>query len=298
MTIHDLLLVRPPSDGTNCPPALDHAIPEVTNNYYRYIWEPSNRVTFGRPDIGVRMDRDRFPIPHEDNRDNYFPDRPLEYWVSGLTDVLTLTSWIEAQPGFGPVRRVLDFGSSSGRVLRHWLCQQPAAELFGADLNTRSIAWGRKHLPGIYFFNNTIVPHLPFPDGYFDLITAYSVFTHIDLLEETWLLELRRISRPGGLVVLTNHSEVVWEAIDAGHFMYESLAASRPTVPLTVTPELFRQPMPTPRLGFERLEGVANEINMFRSRSYVREQWGRLFEVRDILERGHLFHDLVILSAP
>jgi SAM-dependent methyltransferase len=56
------------------------------------------------------------------------------------------------------------------------------------------------------FATGTTAPHVPFEDRTFDLIYCGSVFTHISELAEAWLLELRRILRPGGYVYVTIHT--------------------------------------------------------------------------------------------
>ncbi|MGY1688890.1 class I SAM-dependent methyltransferase [Geodermatophilus sp. SYSU D01105] len=49
-------------------------------------------------------------------------------------------------------------------------------------------------------------PPLPFDDGRFDLVLGYSVFTHLPVdHQDAWLAELRRVTRPGGLLLLTVH---------------------------------------------------------------------------------------------
>lgn len=53
--------------------------------------------------------------------------------------------------------------------------------------------------PSFRFVTTTTLPHLPFADGYFHMIHAGSVFTHIADLAEAWLLEIRRVlARAGG----------------------------------------------------------------------------------------------------
>jgi len=47
------------------------------------------------------------------------------------------------------------------------------------------------------------VPGLPYPDGHFDLVYAMSVFTHIVEDWAGWLLELRRVLAPGGILLAT-----------------------------------------------------------------------------------------------
>jgi SAM-dependent methyltransferase len=61
--------------------------------------------------------------------------------------------------------------------------------------------------PPFKFATNTSEPHLPFEDRSFDFIYACSVFTHIADLADLWLLELRRILRPGGRLYITIHDD-------------------------------------------------------------------------------------------
>jgi ubiquinone/menaquinone biosynthesis C-methylase UbiE len=66
--------------------------------------------------------------------------------------------------------------------------------------------WANRHLrPPFRFVTPTTLPHLPFADGYFQMIYAGSVFTHIADLADAWLLELRRVLAPGGRAYLTFH---------------------------------------------------------------------------------------------
>jgi ubiquinone/menaquinone biosynthesis C-methylase UbiE len=79
-------------------------------------------------------------------------------------------------------------------------------EIWGVDIDARHIAWCQENLnPPFNFATTTIEPHLPFKDEYFDLIYCGSIFTHIDDLAYAWLLELKRIARPGGKIYATIH---------------------------------------------------------------------------------------------
>jgi SAM-dependent methyltransferase len=55
------------------------------------------------------------------------------------------------------------------------------------------------------------MPHLPFPDASIDFIYGISVFTHIKYLWDAWLLELKRVLKPNGLLLQTIHAEHAWE---------------------------------------------------------------------------------------
>jgi SAM-dependent methyltransferase len=130
------------------------------------------------------------------------------YLQSGLADVRSMRR-ILAEDGFDlPGERVLEFGCSGGRMLRHLEAEGREAEVWGVDLHSAAIHWAQAHLsPPFHFFTNTTAPHLPFEDGYFGLIFAGSVWTHIGELDDAWLLEMRRILRPGGRLYLTISDE-------------------------------------------------------------------------------------------
>jgi len=110
----------------------------------------------------------------------------------------------------GASSKVLDFGCASGIMIRCLREVAETGEVWGVDISGEHILWCQQHLsPPFKFATNTTFPHLPFEDRYFDLIYAGSVFTHIADLAESWLLELKRILRPGGklyLTVLDKHS--------------------------------------------------------------------------------------------
>lgn len=98
--------------------------------------------------------------------------------------------------------RVLDFGCGAGRVARHLVGR--TRELHGVDLDEASIAWLREHLGDhLHPALTTDVPGLPYPDDHFDLVYAYSVFTHLTEHWAGWLLELHRVLRPGGILFAT-----------------------------------------------------------------------------------------------
>jgi len=103
-------------------------------------------------------------------------------------------------------RRVLDFGCSSGRVVRVLKAVLPEVEWHGCDPNADAIAWARGNLPGIAFEVSPTEPPLPYGDESFDLVYAISIWSHYgERAALRWLGEMRRVLRPGGLLVLTVH---------------------------------------------------------------------------------------------
>jgi SAM-dependent methyltransferase len=114
-------------------------------------------------------------------------------------------------------KRVLDFGCGAGRTLRHFLEEAEHAEFCGCDIDGPSIDWLTEHLaPPLHVFRSGELPNLPQPDGYFDLVYAFSVFTHLSDEWAGWLLELHRVLKPDGLLFATFLTEPHWQTYEQG----------------------------------------------------------------------------------
>lgn len=112
---------------------------------------------------------------------------------------------------------VLDWGVGCCRVLRHFHPHFSRVRFSGTDIDEGMIAWDRANVPGIPFQVNGAEPPLPWPDNSFDFVYGISVFTHLDEpLQAKWLAELRRVARPGGLVLLTTHGRHVLDLCKEG----------------------------------------------------------------------------------
>jgi SAM-dependent methyltransferase len=111
-----------------------------------------------------------------------------------------------AQSGFELAggRSVLDFGCSSGRVVRVLQAAYPDVRWFGCDPIGAAIEWASANLPGIEFARSPERPPLAYEDGSLDAAYAISVWSHFsDSAALAWAAELRRVLRPGGRLVLT-----------------------------------------------------------------------------------------------
>jgi ubiquinone/menaquinone biosynthesis C-methylase UbiE len=109
---------------------------------------------------------------------------------------------------FAAGQRIMELGCAAGRMLRWLVKESEHSELWGTDLSAEHILWCQQNLsPPFSFATTTAAPSLPFPDNYFDLIYAGSVFTHIGELTDAWLLELRRIIKQGGMLYITVHDQ-------------------------------------------------------------------------------------------
>lgn len=259
------------------------------------FWDPAYAA--GNPfytgaDLRERLERDRLAVPDFANNEGYTPDGKIfPYWVFGLSDYFRALAACESQ-GVDPIR-VFDFGGSTGRVFRQFYCQDRAREVWSCDFKDASVKWCLKYLPGdIRVFLNTFLPHLPLADGYFDLVTAYSVFTHIDELETSWLLELKRILRPGGVAYLTIHDDTTWRRMGTESDL-SGLADAVRRSPGGSNPA-FADPIPQDRSAYHFSSGSHYNCNVFHSQAYIRRNWARFFEIAAIVPTHHWEQAVVV----
>jgi ubiquinone/menaquinone biosynthesis C-methylase UbiE len=158
------------------------------------------------------------PIPPEELWVGYSPDAQ-SYVSDGKRNVADMVRILEGS-GVTLVNtnRVLEFGCAAGRMLRHVPEFAPKAELWGVDISAQHIQWCVDNLtPAMHFATTTMIPHLPFEDRYFDFIFCGSVFTHIEDMQQSWLLELGRVLRPSGSLFITIHDEHTVNHFDASY---------------------------------------------------------------------------------
>lgn len=138
------------------------------------------------------------------------------YFGTGYREAQAVLSTVEdAGIDLSKLHSVLEFGCGSSRVLRH-LRVIADLELTGADANPKPLEWDRRNILGITYQQNGLEPPLSFPDASFDLIYALSVFTHIPLeWQKAWLIELRRVLRPGGILMCTVHGKAYDDQLSA-----------------------------------------------------------------------------------
>ena len=113
-------------------------------------------------------------------------------------------------------RRVLDFGCSSGRVVRVLAAAYPGIDWHGSDPIPAAIEWAREHLPGIAFELGPEAPPLPYEDASFDAVFAISIWSHFSpSAAAAWLREMRRIVKPGAHLLLTTHGHTTLDHDEA-----------------------------------------------------------------------------------
>ena len=241
---------------------------------HRWIFD-ALRVKFDPDEIRAALSKDTSPIPATINREGYSGERHFEYWIDGYAAFKQLSAMAAAHGVQGG--SYFDFGGSTGRVFRHFHFQSPDWKVWSSDFKMTSVDWNLKHFPSeIMAFQGVYFPFLPVEDRSFDLITAMSVFTHIDETETSWLLELRRILKPDGVAIITIHNDDTWL----------NMPRSLRDVIEQYSPELARNPaLPPGRIVSNFRNDDPYRCNTFHSDDYIRSQWGRFFEIKAIVNR-------------
>lgn len=210
-------------------------------------------------------------VPASSNRAGYAPETDSAYLTTGRAEREAIGR-IAAQHGIelDSARDILDWGCSTGRVLRHFADLPDQTRLWGCDIDENSIEWAQRHFEGRFrFFSTTLEPHLPVADSSFDFIYGISIFTHISHHIDTWLMELRRIVRPGGAALVTIHDEKSWDYCRDNP---KSFIARH-----------------SPRLNFDRplehdfvAHGQGPSCQAFWHSRGIRRRWSHAFEVSGI----------------
>lgn len=177
---------------------------------------------------------------------------------------------------------ILDWGCGAGRLSRYLSQLSPAVT--GIDIDADNVAACARTLPGARFVHIDLMPPTPFADGAFDLVIGLSVLTHLDEpVQDAWLEELRRITRPDALLLLSVQG-----------LTQMAFYGTPPTLNL----EAHRRGILDVGVN-NQLQAVLDDAEYYRnvmhSPDYIMTRWARWFDVLDILPATACMQDLVLL---
>jgi ubiquinone/menaquinone biosynthesis C-methylase UbiE len=215
----------------------------------------------------------RFLVAATDNAEWF-----LESGKKGMDTVFEMLERSKIEPS--KILRMLDFGCGCGRVVRHFKGKLNA-EIYGTDFNGFAINWCQKNLNFAHFDVNKLAPPMRYKDSTFDLIYAFSVFTHMtEGLQISWMQEMRRVLNPGGYLLVTlqgdsylkNLSKQEQNEYQKGHMIVVQ----------------------------QQLEG-SNYCSAFHPEKYTRLTFAKGFLVLDFVPkgaRGNPTQDIYLLQKP
>jgi SAM-dependent methyltransferase len=192
----------------------------------------------------------------------------------GRTVSFNIYSAINNTVPLGNSQRILDFGCGCGRILRYFHKLSANNTFYGTDIDGEAITWCSDELSSIAkFVQNDIHPPLPFDDETFDFVYSISIFTHLpEEMHLEWLRELKRVTKPGGYLLLTVHGEQLFNDIFGAAF--ERLSKD------------FNDK------GFCYFEGEKTEglpdfyQTSFHTKDYLFNKWTEFFEIKQFVAKG------------
>jgi len=257
---------------------------------------------------------------HEEVRASLYPPPPdnlmrrvvgqadeTTYRQSGLVDWRRiLGSLVEAGFDLSDAgAEMLDFGCGCGRILQCFARYADRCRLTGADVDDQAIAWCRSSFD---FASFAVLPKAPpsdFEPSRFDAVYAYSVFSHLpEALHLAWLEELRRIAKPGAVVVLTTMGRNCLEEFADGRRPNDIPSAEQAAADLEECERAGFRYYPYGELkwgepGNDEFFGswdLEQYGSTFILPSYVRQRWTDLFDLVAIHEAPDQWQDYVILK--
>src|SRR6266540_483045 len=105
-------------------------------------------------------------------------------------------------------KRLLEVGCGKGRYLRHIQHRYPRCELYASDISPELL----RYLPAGVHSHPAPMSWLPYPEGYFDAVVCIEALEHAVFVQQA-LQEIRRVTRPGGRVIIVDKDNTAWGAL-------------------------------------------------------------------------------------
>ena len=99
---------------------------------------------------------------------------------------------------------ILDFGCGWGRIARFFFKDISSENFYGIDVDPEMIDFCTTAMGHGTYLRTTPEPPTAFEENGFDVIYAYSVFSHLEeQVANNWIKEFARILKPGGILLAT-----------------------------------------------------------------------------------------------
>jgi SAM-dependent methyltransferase len=269
-------------------------ITSISGHFYPYLEADRTRVVAKTGPPPCLDPEDGLPIPPRELHVGYGSDL-ASYIASGreqhhtMMEIIKESGWV-----LGDAERILDFGCAAGRMIRCFASQAEDHEVWGVDIRAEHILWCQRNLsPPFRFATTTTYPHLPFEDNFFSFIYACSVFTHIGDLEDSWLLELRRVLRPGGRLFATvsdNHAIDVVVSSPPGHWLH-TFPFRHKILEVDSRYDILKS-------GFDMVSvnlGEPGNALVLHDREFLCRRWGQFLKIHSIHPEAHGYQTAIVM---
>jgi 2-polyprenyl-3-methyl-5-hydroxy-6-metoxy-1,4-benzoquinol methylase len=167
--------------------------------WFELQFEPQRaRSEYGIPTPGFPADSEQITFTGMSGRQNLQQAFSFYRHVRSVTAIHTLEN-----------PRILDFGAGWGRIARLWLRETDAGNITVADTMPFAIECLQRTGAPYRIVHNPPAPPLPGVEtASFDLIYAYSVFSHLsEAYSRLWIEHHLTLLRPGGWFVFTTRGD-------------------------------------------------------------------------------------------
>jgi SAM-dependent methyltransferase len=119
----------------------------------------------------------------------------------------------------------LDFGCSSGALVRNMSAHFPQSKWHACDPVADSVEWAKQQFPNVDFYCSGQKPPLKYEDGSFHGAYAVSIWSHFsERASIDWFEEMHRVLIPGSFLVFTTHGiRSLYYYLSEGHMSYETI---------------------------------------------------------------------------
>jgi ubiquinone/menaquinone biosynthesis C-methylase UbiE len=122
----------------------------------------------------------------------------------GYHEIGPLLCQLVANAGLEDGGSIVDVGCGSGRLATYLAERFRTIDYLGIDVVPELVSYAASKCPANYRFATSDDLRIPAEDASADMVVAFSVFTHLFQEESyTYLLEARRILKPGGAIVFS-----------------------------------------------------------------------------------------------
>jgi ubiquinone/menaquinone biosynthesis C-methylase UbiE len=200
-----------------------------------------------------------------------------------------------------PATQALDFGCGWGRYARMLWNDVNSDSLYGVDVEPETLAVCKGvGTPGTFL---KIDPHgpLPFEDDKFDLVIAYSVFSHLpEKLANYWMAELNRVARSGCVIAYTTEPRRFLDFIleipaPPPTNWHRGLAGFKSIIPKLYQDFDEKKFCYIPTSGGEGLDPEVYGDAVIPE-SYMRDVWGRYFRCFAYVDDPDKFWQAVVIG--